>query len=474
MTRRIILVDIGAGLTLRGVLPSVALFATYNATLKASGGQAPYAYSIVAGVAELAAAGIYLDAATGIISGTAGVAGVLAFTVRVTDLGGAHVDRLYSINVIAEPLTLSGDAPNGQVGVPYSFNYAVAGGVPPYVFDIASGVLPAGLAINAATGALTGTPTNAGSVFWTVRVTDTEGATTIADGAVISYETLALAGDYAAATVGTAYSSDLTISGGDGTYSNPRVTVGALPAGLALSVVSGKLRLSGTPTTAATSNFTVAVDSGDGQTATSAQSVVATIPIVLSTWDGAKKPPLITLTSSTVAKCTSTVSYNSGGGITPKSAGKWAFVCTLGSNNDGYMGVGASVGAGNPWMAGFKPGDANTSHGEAIGMSTYDGKLAWTSQTLSASSIGVTTGGVAAGTAITVLMDLDSTPQTLKFYIGNTLKASLSLNAALRGIAWVPLYSLLYNNQTATINAGQTTIAIPTPEAANGYNAYWG
>ena len=89
-----------------------------------------------------------------------------------------------------------------------------------------------------------------------------------------AFATLALSGTYAAATVGTAYSSDLTVSGGNGVYSNPRVTVGSLPAGLALSIVSDKLRLSGTPTAAATVNFTVAVDSGDGQTATSAQSVV--------------------------------------------------------------------------------------------------------------------------------------------------------------------------------------------------------
>lgn len=295
MTRRIILVDIGAGLILRGVLPSVSKLATYSARLIASGGQPPYTYAIVGGALPV---GLYLDAATGSISGTATAAGTAAFTVRATDLSGAHVERLYSINVIAEPLTLSGDAPNGQVGVPYSFNYAASGGVPPYVFDIASGVLPAGLSINAATGALTGTPTNAGSVFWTVRVTDTEGATTIADGAVISYEALALAGDYAAATVGTAYSSDLTISGGDGTYSNPRVTVGALPAGLTLSVVSGKLRLSGTPTAAATSNFTAAVDSGDGQTAASAQSVAVSAALPVVTWNPADCGSALTLSGA--------------------------------------------------------------------------------------------------------------------------------------------------------------------------------
>ena len=129
MTRRIILIDIGAGLTLRGVLPSIALFADYTASLVASGGQAPYSYSLAAGALP---AGLALDAATGIISGTAGVAGQSVFTVRVTDLSGAHVDRQFAITVIAEPLSLSGAAPAWTGGTPYSYTYTAANGVPPY------------------------------------------------------------------------------------------------------------------------------------------------------------------------------------------------------------------------------------------------------------------------------------------------------------------------------------------------------
>lgn len=267
MTRRIILVDIGAGLTLRGVLPSVALFADYTASLVASGGQAPYSYSLVAGALP---DGLALDAATGIISGTAGVAGQSVFTVRVTDLSGAHVDRQFAITVIAEPLSLSGAAPAWTVGTPYSYMYSAAHGVPPYSWRLAAGALPAGLALNAATGEISGTPTAGNAPTWTVRVTDSAGASIdLRDNA-----TLQLLGDFADATVGTAYSSDLLINGGDAPYSNPRVTVGALPAGLALSVVGDKLRLSGTPTAAATSNFTAAVDSADGQTAASEQSFI--------------------------------------------------------------------------------------------------------------------------------------------------------------------------------------------------------
>lgn len=107
---------------------------------------------------------------------------------------------------------------------------------------------------------------------------------------------LTLSGTYDNATIGTAYSSDLTISGGDGIYSNPRVTVGTLPTWATLSIVSNKLRLSGTPTGSATTvSITVAVDSGDGQTATSAQSVAVSATAV--TWNPSDKNAKITLSS---------------------------------------------------------------------------------------------------------------------------------------------------------------------------------
>jgi len=98
---------------------------------------------------------------------------------------------------------------------------------------------------------------------------------------------LALSGTYAAARIGAAYSSDLSITGGSGTYGNPRAAAGSVPAGLSLSVVSGKCRLSGTPTGAAgTFDVTVAVDSSDGGTATSAQSIVVNAAFVgFSTWN---------------------------------------------------------------------------------------------------------------------------------------------------------------------------------------------
>ena len=49
--------------------------------------------------------------------------------------------------------------PTGQTGVAYSALLAATGGAPPYTWSVTSGTLPAGLTLNASTGAITGTPT---------------------------------------------------------------------------------------------------------------------------------------------------------------------------------------------------------------------------------------------------------------------------------------------------------------------------
>jgi hypothetical protein len=64
----------------------------------------------------------------------------------------------------------SSTLPSGTVNVPYNAALQAIGAVPPYTWAIPA--LPAGLTLNAATGTIAGTPTTAGTLTFTVAVSD--------------------------------------------------------------------------------------------------------------------------------------------------------------------------------------------------------------------------------------------------------------------------------------------------------------
>ena len=64
--------------------------------------------------------------------------------------------------------------PGGVVGAAYSQTLTEQNGVAPFMWMVTSGSLPAGLTLNASTGAITGTPTQPGMSSFTVQVTDSE------------------------------------------------------------------------------------------------------------------------------------------------------------------------------------------------------------------------------------------------------------------------------------------------------------
>jgi hypothetical protein len=68
--------------------------------------------------------------------------------------------------------------PTAHVGAAYSHTCPASGGTPPYTYSILSGALPTGLALNAATGEISGTPTTKGTFSFTVQVTDSLDAQT--------------------------------------------------------------------------------------------------------------------------------------------------------------------------------------------------------------------------------------------------------------------------------------------------------
>lgn len=172
--------------------------------------------------------------------------------------------------------------PDGQQTVAYGpVSLAASGGAGAYSWALAPGSsLPGGLSLSSG-GVLSGTPTVNGSFSFTVRVSS--GPLT-ADGA-LSITILATpvvittASPLPAAFAGTAYSRTLAATGGDGSYAWSLVG-GALPAGLSLS--SGGV-VSGTPTAAGNSNFTVQASSAGGTvSATKAFDLAVTYPTALN------------------------------------------------------------------------------------------------------------------------------------------------------------------------------------------------
>ncbi len=166
------LIETVAGLSVTTTsLPRGVVGTPYSAGLAASGGITPYSWSVVSGALP---AGLSLDAASGVISGTPQVAGTSTVTVKVTDASSPvpqTATATFSITVAQLAVTTS-SLPQGTVGVSYSAALAAGGGTAPYSWSVVSGALPAGLSLDAATGVIAGKPKAAGSSAVMFKVTD--------------------------------------------------------------------------------------------------------------------------------------------------------------------------------------------------------------------------------------------------------------------------------------------------------------
>ncbi|MGA3195469.1 MAG: Ig domain-containing protein, partial [Terriglobales bacterium] len=264
----------------------------YGSSLVAGGGVPPYTFSITSGSLP---PGLTLNSSTGAITGTPTTAGTFNFTAQVVDSRGTAAGTTTSscsIVIAPAPPTLTCPTATGQVGTAYSSALLAAGGVPPYTFSITGGALPDGLTLNTSTGAITGTPTTAGTFNFTAQVVDsrgtTAGTTTSSCSIVIAPAPPTLTCPTATGQVGVAYISALVAAGGVSPYTFS-ITAGSLPAGLTLNSTTGAI--TGTPTTAGTFNFTAQVVDSRG---TAAGTTTSSCTIVI-----APAPPTLTCPTAT-------------------------------------------------------------------------------------------------------------------------------------------------------------------------------
>jgi uncharacterized protein YhjY with autotransporter beta-barrel domain len=213
-----------------------------------------------------------------------------------------------TITVNAPTLAFSpvaGGLPGGTANTAYSQTVSASGGSAPYSYTVSSGSLPAGLSLNTATGAITGTPSANGSYSFTIKATDSYGANSSANYTLAVAVQAPSAGATSATVAANSSGNPITLS---------------LSGGAAVSVAVGTQAAHGIATANGTSisyTPTVGYSGSDSFTYTatnaSGTSSPATVSITVSAPTLAFSPAAGTLSGGTVNSAYSqTVSANGG------------------------------------------------------------------------------------------------------------------------------------------------------------------
>ena len=156
-------------LSITATLPDGKQGVNYSGTITVSGGVPPYQVTASGLPPGLKIVGSFT------IAGQPTTAGTFQVTVGAADNAGGSTSSNFTITIASTPLGITTTSlPGGAAGTPYSAAVTAVGGTLPYTW---SGTVPAGLSLDPASGAITGTPTTAGPGTIRVTVADSAGAT---------------------------------------------------------------------------------------------------------------------------------------------------------------------------------------------------------------------------------------------------------------------------------------------------------
>ena len=98
------------------------------------------------------------------LSGTPTQTGTFPITVTATDANGCTGTRTYTLVIGCQTITVNpATIPNGTAGSPYSQTFTQTSGIGTITWSL-TGTLPTGLTLDTATGTLSGTPTQTGTL----------------------------------------------------------------------------------------------------------------------------------------------------------------------------------------------------------------------------------------------------------------------------------------------------------------------
>lgn len=307
-------------------LPNGSVGAAYSVLLKQVGTN-PGTWSVTPALP----AGLSLNSTTGRISGTPTGTSSASRTFKFAQPGLVTASKVLSLTVTAPvaPTISTTSLPNGNLGDPYSTTLTAQGN-PTGTWTASP--LPNGLSLNQTSGVISGTPTAGGTTNVTIGFTQT--STGLSATPKILPLTITQPGPPSITTsslpegqVNAAYTATLTAQGNPaGTW-----TAAPLPTGLSLNQNTGVI--SGTPTSAGTTNVTI----GFTQTSTGlADPSPAVVALKIN------PPPAPSIRTTSLPNAIQNTAYNAQLEATAGATGTWSVtggVLPLGINLNPNSGV---------------------------------------------------------------------------------------------------------------------------------------